>query len=128
LRVLLDTHALLWAFLSPTQLSRSAAFAITKEENEIVVSAATAWEIATKVRIGKLPWAEELEREFLHHIATAGYVMAEITPEIALRAGRLPGDHRDPFDRIIAAHALAEDMPVISADLKLDAFGVRRLW
>ena len=54
--------------------------------------------------------------------------MAAITPEIALRAGRLQGEHRDPFDRIIAAHALADDIPVISADAKLDAFGVRRLW
>ncbi len=128
MKFLLDTHAVLWAVLSPHLLGRSAASALLNESNEIVVSAASAWEIATKVRIGKLPWAEEFERDFLRHIDTAGYTMAIITPEIALRAGRLPGEHRDPFDRIIAAHALAEDMPVISADPKLDSFGVRRIW
>ena len=128
MRLLLDTHALLWAVLTPTRLSRAAAIAVDAVDHEIVISAATAWEIATKVRIGKLPWAEELERDFLMHVATAGYVMADVTPEIALRAGRLPGDHRDPFDRILAAHALAEDIPIISADPKLDTFGIRRLW
>ncbi len=128
MKVLLDTHTVLWAVLSPTQLSRAAASAITAEDHEIVVSAASAWEIATKVRIGKLPWAEEFERDFLEHMTTAGYVLEEITPEIALRAGRLVGEHRDPFDRIIAAHALAEDIPIISADPKLDVFGIRRLW
>ncbi len=128
MRLLLDTHALLLAVLTPTRLSRAAASAIGAVDHEIVVSAATAWEIATRVRIGKLPWAEALERDFLMHVANAGYVMADVTPEIALRAGRLPGDHRDPFDRILAAHALAEDIPIISADPKLDTFGIRRLW
>lgn len=128
MKFLLDTHAVLWASLSPNLLSRDAASAILGETNEIVVSAASAWEIATKVRIGKLPWAEAFERNFLHYIAEAGYTLVSVTPEVALRAGRLLGEHRDPFDRIIAAHALAEDIPVISADPKLDAFGVRRLW
>lgn len=128
MRLLLDTHVVLWAVLTPTQLSEAAAAAIMAQGNDIVVSTASAWEIATKVRIGKLPWAEQLERDFLEHMEVAGYNMAAITPEVALRAGRLIGDHRDPFDRIIAAHALAEDIPVISADPKLDAFGVRRLW
>jgi PIN domain nuclease of toxin-antitoxin system len=127
-RFLLDTHAVLWASLSPDLLTPRAAAAILGETNEIFVSAASAWEIATKVRIGKLPWAEAFERDFLHYMAEAGYSMLSVTPEIALRAGRLLGDHRDPFDRIIAAHALADDIPVISADPKLDAFGVRRLW
>ena len=97
-------------------------------ENEVLISAASAWEIATKVRLGKLPGAEELERDFMLLVPRAGYRLLPIEPEIALRAGRLPGTHRDPFDRIIAAQAIHLDIPVVSADPKLDSFGVRRIW
>lgn len=93
-----------------------------------MVSAASAWEIATKVRLGKLPDAVDLEANFLVYMREADYHLLPITAEIALRASRMPGAHRDPFDRILAAHALAEDIPIISADAKLDDFGVRRLW
>lgn len=128
MRVLLDTHALLWAVLAPKSLSRRAAAAIADEGNEILVSAATAWEIATKVRLGKLPGAEVLEREFLAVMESAGYTVIAIDTGAALRAGRLAAEHRDPLDRVLAAQALAEDMPIISADSQLDAFGVRRIW
>jgi PIN domain nuclease of toxin-antitoxin system len=127
-KVLLDTHALLWATLSPTSLSRKAAGIIADERNVILVSAASAWEVATKVRLGKLPGAEVLEREFLDVMEDAGYTAVPIDIESALRAGRLTGEHRDPFDRMIAAQALADDLPVISADPKLDSFGIRRIW
>jgi PIN domain nuclease of toxin-antitoxin system len=128
LRVILDTHALLWATLSPSSLSSRASQIIADESNVILVSAASAWEIATKVRIGKLPGAEALEKEFLDVIEDAGYTLLDLDVACALRAGRLVGDHHDPFDRMIAAHALAEDIPVLSADPKLDTFGIRRLW
>lgn len=128
MKVLLDTHALLWATLSPTSLSRKAAGIIADERNVILVSAASAWEVATKVRLGKLPGAEVLEREFLDVMEDAGYTAVPIDIESALRAGRLTGEHRDPFDRMIAAQALADDLPVISADPKLDSFGIRRIW
>lgn len=128
MRILLDTHALLWAVLAPNSLSRRAGAMIADEGNEVVVSAASAWEIATKVRLGKLPGAEVLERDLLQVMESAGYTPMSIDPAAALRAGRLAGDHRDPFDRILAAQALAEDMPIISADKQLDAFGIRRLW
>ena len=101
---------------------------IGDQANSIVVSAASAWEIGTKVRLGKLPMAVSLEADFVAHIGQAGYALIPIDADIALRAARLPGEHRDPFDRIIAAHALAEDIPVISVDPKLDLFGVRRIW
>lgn len=128
MRVLLDTNVLLWAVLDPRQLTGSATSTISSPATEIFVSAASAWEIATKVRIGKLPWAAKFERTFLSSLDEAGFKLLSITPEIALRAGRLPGAHRDIFDRIIAAHALAEDIPVISTDTQLDSFGVRRIW
>ncbi len=128
MKVLLDTHALLWATLSPAALSREASAIVADEGNVILVSAASAWEIATKVRIGKLPGAETLEKEFLDVMEDAGYTLLAIDTSCALRAGRLVGEHRDPFDRMIAAQALAEDIPVLSSDPKLDTFGIRRVW
>ncbi len=126
--MLLDTHALIWATVAPNQLSQTAAALIADPANTILVSAASAWEIGTKVRLGKLPMAFHLEKDLLGYVAKAGYLWLAMTAEIALRAARLSGEHRDPFDRIIAAHALAEDIPVINADRKLDLFGVRRIW
>ncbi|HVA88401.1 MAG TPA: type II toxin-antitoxin system VapC family toxin [Chloroflexota bacterium] len=128
MKVLLDTCALIWATLSPSTLSADARETIADEGNEILVSAATAWEIATKVRLGKLPGAEKLDRDYLAVIEDAGYTTLVIEAESALRAGRLVADHRDPFDRMIAAQALALDIPVISPDTQLDPFGIRRIW
>lgn len=128
MKVLLDTHVLLWAILAPASLSRKSSSIIADETNTVLVSAASAWEIATKVRIGKLPGAEKFEKEFLDVIEDAGYALLPIDAACALRAGRLVGDHRDPFDRMIAAQSLAEDIPILSSDPKLDAFGIRRIW
>jgi PIN domain nuclease of toxin-antitoxin system len=127
-RVLLDTHTLIWAKISPRSLSRQVAKIMADPLNEVLVSVATAWEIATKVRLGKLPGAEDLERNFLETIEDSGYTLVPIDAESALRAGRLIANHGDPFDRMIAAKALAMDILVLSKDPKLDLFGVRRLW
>ncbi len=125
---LVDTHILIWAAKRPERLSVRAARAIRSGSALRLISAATVWEIATKVRLGKLPDAVDLEAKLLESARANGYHFLDITPEIAQRAGRLPGTHRDPFDRIIAAHAIADDIPIISADPKLDGFGVRRIW
>lgn len=114
--------------VNPAQLSRQAAITIANPANIIFVSAASAWEIATKVRIGKMHESEALEARFPDAMEDAGFIMLSIDVEIALRAARLTADHRDPFDRVLAAHALALDIPVISIDAKLDQFGVRRIW
>jgi PIN domain nuclease of toxin-antitoxin system len=127
-RVLLDTHTLLWAGLSKGQLSAEAAAVIGDPDTVPLVSAASIWNIATKIRLGKLPEVERLEARILEELREAEYQLLPITPEIALRAGRIVGDHGDPFDRIIAAQALAEDIPLISVDAKLYEFGVRRIW
>ena len=128
MRVLLDTHALLWAKISPEKLGRQAAEIMAQPLNVVFVSAASAWEIATKVRLGKLPGLERLERDFLEIMEQSGYTLLPIDVANALRAARFTAPHRDPFDRMIAAQALAMDIPVLSKDPKLDAFGVRRLW
>jgi PIN domain nuclease of toxin-antitoxin system len=127
-KVLLDTCTLLWATLSPSSLSREARVTIADEGNVILVSAASAWEIATKVRLGKLPGAEKLERDYQDVMEDAGYMLLDIDTASALRAGRLAAEHRDPFDRMIAAQALGQDIPVLSPDPLFEQFGVRRIW
>ena len=128
MKVLLDTCALIWATLSPNSLSLQARETIADEANTILASAASAWEIATKVRLGKLPGAEKLEQDYLAVMEKAGYELLAIDTASALRAGRLTAEHKDPFDRMIAAQALALDVAVISPDTLFDKFGVRRIW
>ena len=114
--------------MSPSALSPKAREAIADQKNVILVSAASAWEIATKVRLGKLPGAEKLEREYLEVMVDAGYTLLDLDTATALRAGRMTAEHRDPFDRMIAAQAIGQDVPVLSPDSQLDQFGVRRIW
>jgi len=128
LRYLLDTHTLLWSIINPHPLSKTALKLLQDDANSFLVSAASAWEIATKVRLGKLPGAEALELDFLPEMQRLGYALLSIEAAIALRAGRFTASHGDPFDRIIAAQALDLDIPIISIDAKLDAFGIRRIW
>ena len=128
MKVLLDTCALIWATLSPSALSSKARQTIADQGNVILVSAASAWEIATKVRLGKLPGAEKLERDYLDVMEDAGYTLLDLDSASALRAGRLVAEHRDPFDRMIAAQALGQDIAVLSPDPLFDQFGVRRVW
>ena len=128
MRILLDTNVVLWAALSPGKLTAAATSAISSTHNDLLISAASAWEIATKVRLGKLPEARKLEENFISASQLAGYTLLPIHADTALRSGRLLSAHGDPFDRMIAAQALQLDIPVISADPQLDTFGVRRIW
>jgi PIN domain nuclease of toxin-antitoxin system len=125
---LLDTHTLLWTALGEPKLGLQAQQFLRDSSSKLFVSAATAWEIATKVRSGKMPEAIAFEANFVKDVIMAGFALLPVTVEHALLAGRLPGPHRDPFDRMIAAQALALDIPVISKDEHLDAFGIRRIW
>jgi PIN domain nuclease of toxin-antitoxin system len=127
-RVLLDTHTLLWWLDGDRRLSRRARQAIADNDNAVVVSAASAWEIATKVRIGKLPGATDVAADISGCLAQQQFLSLDITVLHAQRAGRLPGDHRDPFDRMLIAQAQIEDLPVVSNDQIFDKYGVTRLW
>jgi PIN domain nuclease of toxin-antitoxin system len=127
-KVLLDSCTLLWATLSPATLSQPAREIIGDPANVILVSAASAWEIAMKVRLGKLAGAENLERNFLEVMEAAGYTLVEIDTAAALRAGRMTAAHRDPFDRMLAAQAIALDIPILSLDAQLERLGTRRIW
>ncbi|MFZ1941557.1 MAG: type II toxin-antitoxin system VapC family toxin [Terracidiphilus sp.] len=128
MRVLLDTHALLWAVFRTDLLSARARQLVRLQRNEIFVSAASAWEIATKYRLGKLPKVQALIDDFVPAIQSAGYVALQISLEHALHAGRLTADHKDPFDRMLAAQAIHENLALISNDEQFDVFGVRREW
>ena len=101
---------------------------MTDEENEILVSAACAFEIATKARIGKLPGALAVASDVGGCIASQGFVAMPISVEHAERAGRLPGPHRDPFDRLLIAQSQAEGLPIASVDEAFDMYGVTRFW
>jgi PIN domain nuclease of toxin-antitoxin system len=125
---LLDTHTLIWAATDPSRLSRRAATIISDKKNEIYISAASAWEIATKVRKGKLPEAILLEGDFERIVQQAKYRLLPITVPVALRAGRLIGTLKDPFDRVIAAQSLHMDIPLLGVDEEMDNFGIRRIW
>ena len=98
------------------------------DANTVFVSAASAWEIATKHRIGKLPQAEAVALDVTGCIAGQGFEELAITVDDAERAGRLPGLHRDPFDRVLIAQALVRNLAIVSVDQAFDGYGVRRLW
>ena len=127
-RVLLDTHAFLWWIADSGRLSATARQVIADEANAIVVSAASAWEIATKYRIGKLPGTEAVALDVAGTISAQGFGELPVGVADAERAGRLPGPRRDPFDRMLAAQALARDLPIVSVDTALDDYGVGRIW
>ena len=126
--MLLDTHAFLWWLTDDKRLPQSARRAIEDEDNDILISAASAWEIATKHRIGKLPTADTVAPDIPGAIADQGFGGLPVTVDDAARAGALPGPHRDPFDRMLIAQALAHNLVLISIETLFDRYGVRRLW
>ena len=127
-RLLLDTHALLWWLADPAQLSAKAHAAIADPEQQVLVSAASAWELATKVRLGKLEIAQKLLSELPDVLASQGFELLPIQFSHGLRAGGYPQAHRDPFDRLLAAQAELEDLSLVSLDPSLKAFPCHLLW
>ncbi|MGF1675575.1 MAG: type II toxin-antitoxin system VapC family toxin [Rivularia sp. (in: cyanobacteria)] len=113
---LIDTHILLWWLFDDPKLSTNCQEIIRNRDNPIIVSSASAWEIATKYRIGKLPEAKQLVEEYSQILHQAKFIELAITTVHALRAGSLPIPHRDPFDRMIMAQAELENLPVITYD------------
>jgi PIN domain nuclease of toxin-antitoxin system len=127
-RLLLDTHALIWWLAGDEALSLPARAAIADEANIILVSAASAMEVATKFRIGKLPGAAFLAQEFEGVIAEQGFAELAISVRHARLAGEMNIAHKDPFDRLLIAQAQAEDLVLVSNEALFDSFAVKRLW
>lgn len=130
MRLLLDSHALIWWLADSPRLSAAARAAIGDTANEIFVSPASAWEIATKVRLGRLiePGARELAEAFDDVTRAEGFSHLAITNVLASEAGLLPGAHRDPFDRMLIAQSRALGLSIVSIDRVFDDYGVARLW
>ena len=115
-RYLIDTHILLWWIFDDPKLDRDIREIIKNPNNKIMVSSASAWEIATKYRIGKLPEAKELAENYEGILQKARFSLLSITTAHSLRAELLPIQHRDPFDRMIMAQSELEKIPVITYD------------
>jgi PIN domain nuclease of toxin-antitoxin system len=128
LRLLLDSHAFLWWLDGDPKLTVRARAAIAADPAQVAVSAATAWEITTKARIGKLPDALDVAADVAGCIAREGFQPLAVTVEHGQRAGGLPGPLRDPFDRMLIAQAMVENLHLVSIERAFDAYGVARLW
>ncbi len=128
MRLLLDTHSFIWWFEGNSRLPHEALRAIRDEGNDVLVSAASAWEIATKHRLGRLRDVEALALDIAGAIARQDFEELPITVADAVLAGSLPGPHRDPFDRMLIAQVQAHDLVLISGETLFDQYGIRRLW
>ena len=128
MHLLLDTHTFLWWLSGDDALSVAARTAIADEGNGIFVSAASAWEITTKHRIGKLAGVAAIVSDLDRTIADQGFIGLPISIRHAQVAGGLPGPHRDPFDRMLIAQAMLENLLLVSNERPFDAYGVSRLW
>ena len=125
-RFLVDTHALLWFIAGDKRCTLAAREAIRTPHAERLVSAASIWELAIKSSSGRL----DLPHNHLALVADEGFSFLSVVPEHAWASRSLPQrrDHKDPFDRMIAAQALCEEIPVVSADSSFDGYGVQRIW
>jgi PIN domain nuclease of toxin-antitoxin system len=128
LRLLLDTHALIWFFGGDERLPVRARAAIEDTDATILVSAVSAMEVTLKHRLGKLPQAGRLALGFEEVIERYGFVGLPISLAHAEAAGRLQIPHKDPFDRILIAQSLLDGLPLVSNERDFDAFGVTRVW
>jgi PIN domain nuclease of toxin-antitoxin system len=128
MKLLLDTHALLWWFTDDARLSAAARQAIINERNEVFVSAASAWEIATKQRIGKLDEVPEAAIRFAELVEADGFTHLPIGYLHALRAGGYPSLHRDPFDRMLAAQSELDRLVLVTCDPAFADFPCQTFW
>lgn len=128
MRCLLDTHVFLWWVEDDKRLSRRARKTIALPENECLLSLASVWEMAIKISLGKLRLAAPLETFLPNHLSVNGFRELPLDFRHVARVARLPFHHRDPFDRLLVAQALEEDLALVSADEAFAAYGVRRVW
>lgn len=127
MRLLLDTHALIWWLLGDTHMPIHVRSAV-ENSAEVFVSAATVWEIATKYRLGKLAHAAAFAEAVPSAVASQGFLGLPVSLEHAALSGSQRGAHKDPFDRMLIAQAMLEDLTLVSNEASFDAFGIRRLW
>jgi PIN domain nuclease of toxin-antitoxin system len=127
-RILLDTHTLLWFYLGDPQLSSTARAAIHDPGNDKLVSPASYWELAIKVSLGKYVLAESYDEFIQHAIFDNGFTILPIEPQHTAALIALPHHHKDPFDRLMVAQVLVETIPFVSMDAVLDVYSITRVW
>lgn len=128
MNLLLDTCTLLWTWGRPERLSRRLQGLLRDPHNQVWVSAVSALELATKHRVGKFPGGGVILAEWRDRVARDGFRELSVSSGHALRAGSLPGEHRDPFDRMIAAQGLIEALRVATPDQEIAALGADTVW
>ncbi len=128
MRLLLDSHSFLWFAAGSSQLSANARTLIEDDMNEVYLSAGSLWEIAIKVSIGKLVLSSPFGVLIPQQLDLNSIGVLDIAVRYTIVLANLPLHHRDPFDRLFVAQALVEQMPIVSIDAALDAYGVTRLW
>ena len=128
MRLLLDTHTLLWFALTDTGLSGTASSLIMDPDNEKLVSPASYWEIAIKISIKKYALSQPYEVFMDKAIDKNGFGYLHIEPKHTAALITLPFHHRDPFDRLLIAQAITEGIPIVSGDPVLDSYPIKRLW
>lgn len=128
MRILLDTHAFLWWVTDDEQLSRRARRLLGDGRNEILFSAASAWEISIKSSLGRVTLPDDAERYIAAQLEQNAFGVLPVRLHHALRVATLPALHRDPFDRMLVAQALVEELAILSRDVRLGGYSVRVLW
>jgi PIN domain nuclease of toxin-antitoxin system len=128
MKLLLDTHALVWWLFDDPRLGRQARHMISLRENEIVVSTISAFEIATKHRLRKWPEVATIVSNFETLVTAERFSLLPVDHVHALQAGQLPASHKDPFDRILAAQSLGEDAPLVTVDAAFRTFPISTIW
>ncbi|HUT13698.1 MAG TPA: type II toxin-antitoxin system VapC family toxin [Thermoguttaceae bacterium] len=128
MRLLVDTHTVIWAVDDPPKLSPHAVTALEDPGNELLLSAGTIWEIGIKVGLKKLSLSMPYRQWMNKAIADLGLTLLPITVEYADAEAGLPRHHGDPFDRLLAAQAQVENVSLVSADAVFDQYGVHRIW
>ncbi|BAC89965.1 type II toxin-antitoxin system VapC family toxin [Gloeobacter violaceus] len=125
---LLDSHTLLWYTLGEVQLSSTASRLILDLDNEAFISPASFWEIAIKISINKLTLHQPYKDFMDGCLNQYGFTILPITPRHTGALTTMPFHHKDPFDRLLVAQALVEDIPLVSADVVFDQYGIKRIW
>jgi len=128
LRLLLDTHSFLWFINGSPQISRNARTLIEDASNQPLLSAASLWEMAIKLSLGKLSLAQPFEVLIPQQMRLNGIKLLGIEIEHTAAVSKLPFHHRDPFDRLLIAQAMVEQIPIVSADTAFDTYSIKRLW
>lgn len=128
MKLLLDTHAFLWAISGDPRLSEKAEQLFVTGRNELYFSVASVWEVLTKVQIGKLPLPSPVGRYLSDQLARNSVYVLPVQLEHVLRLETLPLHHRDPFDRILVAQSLHEDFPILTADPLLKKYSATLIW